>query len=327
MKTADFLMLLTGLSLFLYGMQMMEEGLLTAAGDRMKKLIAVLAGGRARGVLIGTLVTAVIQSSSAMTVMVVGFVNSGMMTLYQAVWIIMGANIGTTVTGQLIALNLGALAPILAFTGVILVVFVKRPAAKCAGEMLAGLGVLLIGMEIMGRAMLPLQNSPLFLKWMTTFQNPFIGVLAGTVFTALIQSSSASVGILQMLASSGMIGLGDAVYVVCGQNIGTCVTAMLAAIGTSTDAKRTTVIHVLFNVIGTVIFIALCVLTPFTDLVRLLSPENPSMQIANIHTIFNVVTTLVLLPFGKRMADWAVKILPDRSPDNRVETAKRRSRK
>ena len=315
MSITNFLSLLGGLALFLYGMQMMSNGLEAAAGDRMKEILEKLTSNRILGVLVGAGITAVIQSSSATTVMVVGFVNAGMMNLQQAVWIIMGANIGTTITGQLIALDIGAIAPLIAFIGVAMVVFVKKPMAHHVGTIFAGLGVLFIGMEMMSTAMLPLREEPAFIELMTSFSNPLLGILAGALFTAIIQSSSASVGILQALARSGLIGLDGAVYVLFGQNIGTCITAVLASIGTGREAKQTTVIHLTFNLIGTAIFTTVCVLTAhtafsLTDLVASWTPGSPDAQIANMHTMFNVVTTLILLPFGTYLAAFAQKVLP-----------------
>ena len=315
MSITNFLSLLGGLALFLYGMQMMSNGLEAAAGDRMKEILEKLTSNRILGVLVGAGITAVIQSSSATTVMVVGFVNAGMMSLQQAVWIIMGANIGTTITGQLIALDIGAIAPLIAFIGVAMVVFVKMPMAHHVGTIFAGLGVLFIGMEMMSTAMLPLREEPAFIELMTSFSNPLLGILAGALFTAIIQSSSASVGILQALARSGLIGLDGAVYVLFGQNIGTCITAVLASIGTGREAKQTTVIHLTFNLIGTAIFTTVCVLTAhtafsLTDLVASWTPGSPDAQIANMHTMFNVVTTLILLPFGTYLAAFAQKVLP-----------------
>ncbi len=316
MKITDFFSLLGGLALFLYGMQMMSNGLEAAAGNKMKQILEKLTANRFLGVLVGAGITAVIQSSSATTVMVVGFVNSGMMTLQQAVWIIMGANIGTTITGQLIALDVGAIAPLLAFLGVALVVFIKKQKVHHYGLILAGLGILCVGMDMMSAAMMPLRESEAFISLMTKFSNPFLGILAGAVFTAIIQSSSASVGILQALASSGLIGLGNAVYVLFGQNIGTCITAILASIGTNRNAKRTTIIHLMFNIIGTIIFTTVCILTPLTDLIESLTPDNVAAQIANMHTLFNIVTTLLLLPFGTYLAKLARKILPEKKDEN-----------
>lgn len=315
MSITDIFGLLGGLALFLHGMQMMSSGLEAAAGNKMKRILERLTSNRFLGVAVGAVITAVIQSSSATTVMVVGFVNSGMMTLQQAVWIIMGANIGTTITGQLIALDVGALAPLFAFIGVALVVFIKKQSVHHYGQIVAGLGILFIGMEMMSGSMLPLRESEAFISLMTRFSNPVLGILAGMIFTAIIQSSSASVGILQALAAGGLIGLDGAVYVLFGQNIGTCITAVLASIGTSRNAKRTTIIHLMFNVIGTTIFTIICMTLPLVELVESFTPGNPQAQIANMHTLFNVVTTLLLLPFGTGLAALATKILPERESE------------
>ncbi|NLL79693.1 MAG: Na/Pi cotransporter family protein [Clostridiales bacterium] len=315
MEWSSILALPGGLALFLYGMQMMSGGLEAAAGNRMKSILEKLTSNRIKGVLVGAAITAVIQSSSATTVMVVGFVNSGLMSLTQAIWIIMGANIGTTITGQLIALDISAIAPFIAFAGVVLVVFTKNERLHHIGDIIAGLGVLFIGMEMMGNAMEPLQYCAGFRRIITQFDNPFFGILAGAIFTAMIQSSSASVGILQALAGSGMIGLSGAVYVLFGQNIGTCITAVLASIGTKVNARRTTLIHLMFNIFGTIVFTLICLCTGFIPWVEQLVPDNPVAQIANVHTIFNVVTTLLLLPVGAYLGKIAVKILPEKEED------------
>ena len=319
MSVSGLLSLLGGLALFLYGMQMMSSSLEAAAGSKMKLILERLTANRFLGVLVGAGITAVIQSSSATTVMVVGFVNSGMMTLNQAVWIIMGANIGTTITGQLIALDVGALAPLFAFIGVAMVVFVKMPRAHHIGQIMAGLGVLFIGMEMMSSSMMPLRDSQAFVDLMTRFSNPLLGIAVGALFTALIQSSSASVGILQALATSGAISFSSSVFILFGQNIGTCITAVLASIGTSRSAKRATIIHLMFNIIGTVLFTILCILFPLADLVASFTPDAPAAQIANMHTIFNIVTTLLLLPLGNQLASLAVRILPEQPEENRDE--------
>ena len=327
MGISEILGLLGGLALFLHGMQMMSSGLEAAAGARMKSILERLTANRFLGVLVGAAITAVIQSSSATTVMVVGFVNAGMMTLGQAVWIIMGANIGTTVTGLLIALDVGELAPMFAFVGVVLMVFIKEPKLQHIGQILAGLGVLFIGMGMMSSSMSPLRDSEPFIRIMSTFSNPLLGILAGAAFTSVIQSSSASVGILQALASSGVISYASSVFVLFGQNIGTCITAVLAAIGTNRNAKRATLIHLMFNLIGTAIFTTLFVLFPIAAVVegtlvlpgevgRTLShliPTDPMAQIAMTHTVFNITTTLVLLPLGNYLAKLAIRILPDQA--------------
>ena len=315
MKLTNLFSMLGGLALFLYGMNMMSNGLEMAAGDKMKTILEKLTSNRILGVLVGALVTAIIQSSSATTVMVVGFVNSGLMSLTSAVWVIMGANIGTTITGQLIAIDITAIAPLIAFIGVAMIVFFKSQKLDAIGGVIGGIGILFIGMETMSSAMVPLRTMPEFVGLISKFQNPFIGILVGALFTALIQSSSASVGILQALAKSGVMTLSSSIYVLFGQNIGTCITSVLASIGTSKNAKRTTVIHLSFNIIGTVLFVTISMLFPFADLVQSLTPSNVAAQIANVHTIFNVTTTLLLLPIGTRLVNLACRILPDSEED------------
>ena len=319
MTMTQMMGLLGGLALFLYGMQMMSNGLEAAAGNKMKQILEKLTANRFLGVLVGAVITAIIQSSSATTVMVVGFVNSGMMTLTQAVWIIMGANIGTTITGQLIALDVGAIAPFIAFLGVAIVVFMKNEKLHHIGNILAGLGILFIGMDMMSDAMKPLRDSQAFVDLLTNFENPVLGILAGAGFTAIIQSSSASVGILQALASSGIIQLSSAAFVLFGMNIGTCITAFLASIGTSKNAKRTTVIHITFNVIGTVIFTTLCLSTALISLVESWTPDNASAQIANLHTTFNIVTSILLIPFGTWLTKFAQFVLRDKGNAEEME--------
>ena len=312
-------MLLGGLGLFLCGMQMMSSNLEAVAGDRLKGILEKLTSNRILGVLVGAVITAVIQSSSATTVMVVGFVNSGLMTLRQAVWIIMGANIGTTITGQLVALDIGTIAPLFAFAGIALGMFSKKRNVQNIGSIIAGLGVLFIGLGMMSDAMVPMRDSEVFVNALTSFSNPIIGIVVGAIFTAVIQSSSASVGILQALALSGLIDIHSAVFVLFGQNIGTCITSLIASVGMNRNAKMTTVIHFMFNMIGTVLFVILCLVTPLTDAVAGLTPAHPASQIANMHTLFNVVTTIILIPFGTGLAALAEKILPDKKEEIRVQ--------
>lgn len=309
MSVDNILSLLGGLALFLYGMHMMSKGLSESAGDRMRSILEKLTSRWWLGILVGALITAVIQSSSATTVMVVGFVNSKLMTLYQAIWIIMGANIGTTVTGLLVALNMGEIAPILAIIGVVFVTFLNNKKLNSIGEIIAGLGILFIGMGMMSSAMYPLRESEMFLNFMSTVSNPFIAILFGAAFTALIQSSSASVGILQTLAMSGLIPLSSSIYIIFGQNIGTCITSVLASINANRNAKRTTIIHILFNIIGTIIFMVLIQFIPLVSIIESLT-SNPMAQIAYMHTCFNIVTTLLLIPFGQKLAYLAEAILP-----------------
>ena len=312
MSISNFFSLFGGLALFLYGMNMMSDGLEAAAGNKMKEILEKITANRFLGVIVGALITAVIQSSSATTVMVVGFVNTGLMTLKQAVWIIMGANIGTTITGQLIALDVGELAPLMAFIGVAITMFSKNEKHHHYANILAGLGILFIGMDMMSGAMKPLRDVPEFVNLLTSFSNPILGIIAGAIFTAVIQSSSASVGILQALASSGAIGLSSAAFVLFGQNIGTCITALISSLGASTNAKRATILHVLFNVIGTVIFTIVCLVSPLVSIVEGMPPGNVPSQIANLHTIFNIVTTVLLIPFGQYLVKLAEMILKDK---------------
>ncbi len=305
------LMLIGGLALFLYGMQMMSAGLEAAAGNKMKTILEKLTSNRIKAVLVGALVTAIIQSSSATTVMVVGFVSAGLMTLNQAVWIIMGANIGTTITGQLIALDVGEIAPLMAMIGVAMIVFMKRDKLHHIGMIIAGLGVLFIGMGMMSDAMYPLRDAPQFAELVQKFNHPLLGILIGAIFTAIIQSSSASIGILQALAATGVVGLRQSAFILFGQNIGTCITAVLAAIGAKAEAKRTTVIHLMFNVLGTAIFTVVCLVTPYLDFIKMISGNDVVKQIANTHTAFNIITTLILLPFGTLMAKIATKLISE----------------
>ena len=314
MQLSDILTLVGGLALFLLGMNSMGDGLEQACGNKMKSILKKLTSNRFIGVFVGMVITAIIQSSSATTVMVVGFVNAGMMSLTQAIWIIMGANIGTTVTGLLIALDVGLIAPAVALIGVVFMLFIKKPFINEIGKILAGFGVLFIGMDMMSGAMMPLRESEAFVGLMTQFSNPILGILVGIVFTAVIQSSSASVGILQALAISGAIQLDSAVFILFGQNIGTCVTALLASIGTNRAAKRTTLIHFIFNLIGTVLFTIICLVTPLVDFMKE-KFTSPAMQIANMHTIFNIATTLLLLPFGQYLAKLATIILPEKKEE------------
>ena len=315
MGLSQALTLFGGLALFLYSMNMMSAGLEAAAGNKMKSILEKLTSSTFMGVIVGTVITAIIQSSSATTVMLVGFVNSGLMQLGQAVGVIMGANIGTTVTGLLITLDIKEIAPAFAFIGVCMIVFSKKENINHWGKIIAGFGILFIGMDMMSGSMAGLRDSELFVKIITEFSNPFIGILAGTIFTAIIQSSSASVGILQALAMSGVVTLDNGIYVLFGFTIGTCVTAVLASLGTSVNAKRTTLIHLMFNIFGTLFFLVVCELVPFTTWFVNLFPNNPSAQIANAHLVYKVVTTIVLFPFAKQMVKLACIILPDKEAE------------
>lgn len=311
MQWTDLLGLVGGLALFLYGMSIMGEGMELLAGSRLKQILERLTRNRVLSMLVGVLLTAVIQSSNAVTAMTVGFVNAGLMEFPRAIGIIMGANIGTTVTGQLIALNFTQLAPIFALSGVVLFLyFGKNQKLRYMGMVLAGLGILFMGMQMMSESMAPLQDVQWFRDAMVSFRNPLIGIAVGALFTALVQSSSASIGVLQAMALQGLIGLDSAVYVLCGQNIGCTIAAILAAVGGNKGAKRTALVHLLFNVTGTILFVIVCQLTPFISWVEALTPTNGAAQIANAHTIFNVATTLLLLPASNVLAKIAIKLIP-----------------
>lgn len=295
MQFMDVLKLFAGLGLFLYGIKEMGEGLEQAAGHKMQRLLEVLTHNKFSAVMVGALVTGVIQSSSATTVMVVGFVNAGILPLTNAIGVIMGANIGTTVTSLMLSvkLNFGV---VFAALGLIFMLGSKRTTFKMLGQIFMGLGVLFIGMETMTEAMKPMQSWEGFRTMMTEVSNPLLGVLVGMLVTALIQSSSASIGILQALAASNLIGLHGSLFILFGQNIGTCITALLASIGANRTARRAAVVHLLFNVIGAGIFIIIALTLPFERWIIELAGDNTRLQIAFAHVIFNVTTTLILLP-------------------------------
>ena len=293
--------LLGGLGLFLYGMNMMGDGLQKSAGEQLKKIIGFLTSNVVMGVLVGAVVTGIIQSSSATTVMVVGFVNAGIMSLSQAIGIIMGANIGTTITAQLVAFKLDQIAPLFVFTGAAVVMFAKAKKRVEIGNIILGFGILFTGMGAMTSAMEPISSSPQFTQLLLAVgDNWVIGILTGVFFTAIIQSSSATTGILIALASTNAITITLAIPILFGCNIGTCVTAMLASIGTNKTAHKAAFLHLIFNVVGTIIFIPFIgylgdfVATTSTDISR---------QIANAHTIFNITNAAVLLPFGNLIID------------------------
>ena len=314
MQLENCLMLLAGLGLFLYGMKLMGDGLELAAGTKLKNLVERLTTNKYMGALVGLLVTAVIQSSSATTVMVVGFVNAGIMQLGQAVGVIMGANIGTTVTGFLIAIKLNQIAPVAIFAGAIMMMFCKKAGRRHIGQIILGFGVLFFGMTNMSNAMEPLSQSEFFMNLISRLQNPLLGLLVGLVFTAIVQSSSASIGVLQALAASGAITLNSAVYVIYGQNIGTCITAIISCVGTNKTAKRTATVHLLFNIIGAISFTMITMFTPFTQWVQMASPDNVLMQISLVHIIFNVVTTAVLLPLSNLLVKLSCQIVRGEDP-------------
>ncbi|MDI6601603.1 MAG: Na/Pi cotransporter family protein [Thermoanaerobacteraceae bacterium] len=300
--------LLGGLALFLYGMRLMGDSLQKTAGDGMKHFIEILTTNRVMGAFAGLIVTSIIQSSSATTVMVVGFVNAGLMTLEQAVGVIMGANIGTTVTAQLIAFRLSDIAPIAVAVGVAMWFFSPKKSYQQVGEIIIGFGILFMGMEIMSSSVKPLKDIPEFTNLILILgHNRFLGVLVGFLMTAVIQSSSVTIGILQALAFQGLIPIEVALPVLFGDNIGTTVTALLASIGTNKTARRAALVHMFFNIIGTVIF--LIILGPVTSIVKATSVD-VARQIANAHTLFNVTNTIIQLPFSNYLVRLVKYLLP-----------------
>ena len=289
--------LLGGLALFLYGMKLMSDGLEAAAGSKMRKWLSMATRNRFTGVLLGGAVTIAVQSSSATTVMVVGFVNAGLITLAQAVSICMGANIGTTLTAQIIAFNFDDFAPLVLFIGTLMMMFIKNKELKKIGQIVAGFGILFLGMTLMSDSMSGLKDWQPFLNILSSFENPLVGILVGTVITAIMQASGATMAMLLALASTGLITLNNSMYVILGLNIGTCITAILASITANKTAKRTAVVHVMFNVLGSIMFVILLNVLPIRDWIYSLSPNDVKRQLANFHMIFNIVTTLVLIWF------------------------------
>ena len=307
--------LLGGLAMFIFGMNLMSDGLKLVAGSYLKKILEKLTQNRIVAMIVGAGLTALIQSSNAMCVMVVGFVNAGMMQLERSVGILMGAKIGTTITGQLIAFNISEIAPIIAFVGVAIIMIGKKPKVKNVGQIIASLGVLFIGLGTMSSAMKPLAGEVWFQNLLKQFSNPILCVIIGVIFTVIIQSASASVGVLQMLALSGVMAFPgafpQAFYIMLGMNIGASVAPALASIGARKDAKRVAFIVILFESIGMVLFLILTSIFPVIfDWILATSPGNPTRQIANANTIFNVVTVLLLLPCTKylvRIAEWVIR--------------------
>jgi phosphate:Na+ symporter len=320
---AMMVQLFGGLALFLYGMEKMTDGLKAAAGKQMNTLLARLTGNRILGAITGAIVTAVIQSSSVTTVLVVGFVSAGLMTLVQSVGVIFGANVGTTVTAQIVAFNTTALALPLIAIGFVVTFVWKQGTARHYGAMVMGLGLLFYGMGAMGAAMAPLRTNQRFAELLQSLQNPVLGMLAGALFTALVQSSSATIGLAVVMATQGLLSLPAGIAILFGAKIGTGITAILAGIGKPQDAKRAAVVHVMFNVIGAIIWLpfipqlasiaqAVSPVAPHLQGVERLAEEVPR-QIANAATIWATANTLIFLPFAALFAKLAIKIIPDRA--------------
>ena len=305
-----------GLGMFLYGMEMMSDGMKMTAGDSMRAILKKLTSNRFIAVFVGAFITMIIQSSSATTVMLVSFVNSGLLNFVQALGVILGSNIGSTVTAQIVAFKVTDYALLLIAVGSIMTLFSKKDTAKHIGFVILGFGLLFYGMKVMSDTMKPLRTDPTFNSILTSFENPFLGILAGAIFTALIQSSSATTGIVITLASSGSITLEAGIPLILGANIGTCITALLAGLKATRDAKRVAIGHVLFNVIGVLVF---CFWIPtFADLVAQ-TTDNVPRQIANAHTIFNIVSTMLFIPFAPFISRTIIRYFPDKEKLRNIE--------
>ena len=308
--------LCSGMALFLYSVKITSGSLQAIAGEKLKSVLAKLTGNRIMGVLVGAGITALIQSSTATSVMSVGFVNAGLMNLYQALWVIMGANIGTNITAQLIAFDVGAIAPIVALLGTFFCLLTKDKKLRSIGEAVAGLGFIFVAMSLMKESMAPLSEMDIVKEIFSSINNPFIGIIVGIIFVIIIQSSAAGVGVLQAMAMSAsgaqLMTLDQAMFIIFGLNIGTCVTAVFASIGGSRNATRAGMLHMMFNVIGTAIFTAAYYALPVADWVRALSPNDVARQLANIHLVFNLASTIILLPFGKFIVKLVKLMVPDK---------------
>ena len=308
--------LLGGLGMFLYGMEMMSDGMKMTAGDSMRSILEKLTSNRYIAVFIGAFVTMVIQSSSATTVMLVSFVNSGLLSFTQALGVVLGSNIGSTVTAQIVAFKITDYALLLIAAGSIMSLFAKKDTVKHLGFVILGFGLLFYGMKVMSDTMKPLRSDPTFNTILTSFENPLLGILAGAVFTALVQSSSATTGIVITLASGGSITLEAGIPLIFGANIGTCVTALLAGLNASRDAKRVAIGHVTFNVIGVLLF---CFWIPtFAEFISQTS-DNVPRQIANAHTIFNIVATVIFIPFTPFISKTIINYFPDKEDIRNIE--------
>ena len=297
-----------GLSLFIFGMNYMGIALQKTAGSKLKQILAALTNKRIMGVFVGAVVTMIVQSSSATTVMTVGFVNAGLMNLNQAIGVIMGANIGTTVTAQLVAFKLTDIAPLIIGVGMVLYLVSKKKKKKDLAEIFIGFGILFLGMSLMKEAIEPLENSQIFIDIISNFNNPLIGILAGFGITALLQSSSATTGLLLAVAGSGLITVEMAFPIVFGQNIGTCVTAMISSIGANKTARRAAVMHLLFNLVGTALFL-IFLRKPVETLVFMITPAGIERQIANAHTLFNIVNVVIMYPFANLIVKASKRII------------------
>ncbi len=320
-----FLSLLGGIGVFLYGMKLMGDSLEMVAGNEIKRMFAKISDNKIIGVGIGAVTTAVVQSSAAVTVMAIGFVNSGLMSLIQAAAIVFGANIGTTSTALIVALGVGGLADVkltvifaaLAGVGAMTIMFSKKDKIKKIGGIITGLGMIFVGLSVMTDSMTIFSESPKIVEFLAKISNPALLLLFGIAFTALIQSSSAVSGIVVTMSVAGLLSFDQGLYIILGSNIGTCITSLIASIGTSTNAKRTAVIHLMFNVIGVLIFGLVSISGVFSKM--FMPINNPAMRIALLHTFFNVVTTIILLPFMNLLVKLVSKMVPEKHKDEKTD--------
>ena len=323
MGITTIFLLFGGLGFFLYGMKMMSEGLEKAAGAKMRSILEFFTKNRFIGMVVGIVFTAIIQSSNATTVMVVSFVNSGLMNLMQASGVILGANIGTTITGQLIAFNLSDIAPLIVIIGVIMVMFCKKHSIKKIGEVILGFGILFMGLSIMSDSMTAVKNSPEILNFLASLTNPFAAILVGFLITAVLQSSSATVGIILLMVSQGLLEFTICPFMILGCNIGSCVSALVASLSGKKDAKRAALIHFLFNLIGSTIFfcILLVAIKPFTNMILYISGGSLARSVANVHTLMKVLEVAMMFPFMGWIVKATYKIVPgkDVTPDDEYE--------
>lgn len=319
MKFTDVLSVLSGLAIFLYGMEVMGSGFKHMAGGKLQDFLEKLTKKPLVAMLAGILVTALIQSSGATTSMLVSFVNAGIMRVAQTVYVILGSNIGTTITGHLMALDVGLVAPFMAFIGVCLIMFVKNDKLNAIGEIMMGLGFVFLGMETMSGGLAPLGRSQFFLNILSSMQNPIFGILVGFVLTTIVQSSSASLGIIQSLAKSGLVTIKDVMFFNLGQNLGSCTTAMLASLSFNRDAKRVSIINFTFNIVNAVLFTILYSLFPFERMYEMLAPGRVVEQIALMHTFTNVVTSLACFPIAGLLSKIAYLIIPDQGSEKKLQ--------
>ena len=317
MNVGNILTLIGGLGLFLYGMRVMSDSIEKAAGAKMRSFLAFFTKNKVVGMLFGMIFCAIIQSSSATTVMVVSFVNAGLMNLYQAAGVIMGANIGTTITSQLVAFNLSQIAPVFLMLGVIIVMFCKKEKVKKVGEVILGFGVLFMGLSLMSGSMAGLKESPFIISLLSNLKNPFLGIFIGFLITAIIQSSSVTVSILLLMAQQGLLPLGICFYIILGCNIGACTSALLASLNGNKDAKRAALIHFLFNVIGTVIMAVMLLLGEswVENMITTLSGGNIGRSVANAHTLLKVFQVLILLPFSGAIVKMTYLFVPGKDEE------------